>query len=156
MARTISDIYQEYDIMPGLQQHMLRVAGVAKIICDSLPRGEVVTNDVVKACLLHDMGNIVKSDLRLFPEILGDRGEVYWQAKKQEVIIRYGNTPDLATKAILIELGVTATVIELVSAIGVPHLEATYLSQDIQKAICEYADLRVTPWGVATLSERVA
>jgi len=31
----IQQIYDKYQIMPNLQEHMLRVAGVASIICDN-------------------------------------------------------------------------------------------------------------------------
>ena len=33
--RKILDIYDEYKIMPNLQEHMLRVAAVASLICDN-------------------------------------------------------------------------------------------------------------------------
>ena len=34
----ISEIYEKYKIMPNLQEHMLRVAGVASIICDNFSK----------------------------------------------------------------------------------------------------------------------
>ena len=48
--------------MPNLAMHQLRVAGVAMQICESLDTN-IDTNSVVKACLLHDMGNIIKFNL---------------------------------------------------------------------------------------------
>ena len=70
---TILEIYEKYKIMPQLRTHMLRVAAVGKIVCDAVNekvkqnRGEFVnTKNVVTACLLHDMGNIIKFDLNYF------------------------------------------------------------------------------------------
>ncbi len=57
MTMSIGTIYKKYKIMPQLQEHMFRVAAVALLICenfeDSLPKEDIVT-----ACLLHDMGKI--------------------------------------------------------------------------------------------------
>ena len=73
---TILEIYEKYKIMPQLQEHQLRVASVAKTICDHL-LVPVHTDHVVSVCLLHDMGNILKFDLQKFPQfgekVLGDK-----------------------------------------------------------------------------------
>ncbi len=59
--KNIIQIYSQYKIMPTLQQHQLRVAGVAKQICDSI--SEPIDKEVVvDVCLVHDMGNIIKFD----------------------------------------------------------------------------------------------
>jgi len=61
MSRTITEIYEHYNIPPWLQEHMLRVSAVSSIICDQLG-DKVRKHEVVSACLLHDMGNIIKFD----------------------------------------------------------------------------------------------
>ena len=65
--KNITDIYEKYKIMPLLAMHQIRVAAVAMMICDSLSV-PIDKDSVIKACLLHDIGNIIKFDLNHFPE----------------------------------------------------------------------------------------
>jgi len=64
---TIQQIYDHYDIMPSLQLHMLRVTAVAAMIVESFNQ-PLDKNNIIKACLLHDMGNIVKFDFNYMKE----------------------------------------------------------------------------------------
>ena len=45
--------------MPGLAKHQLRVAAIAKLITDSWD-DRVLADQAIRACLLHDMGNLAK------------------------------------------------------------------------------------------------
>ncbi len=63
--RKISEIYEEYKIMPNLREHQLRVAAVAAQICDNFNK-PLNKKEIITACLLHDMGNIIKFKLELF------------------------------------------------------------------------------------------
>jgi len=95
MTRKISEIYREYKTMPSLQEHMLRVGAVASLICDnfyeSLPKEEIIT-----ACLLHDMGNIIKSQLGYFKDFPETKNLEYWKKVKDEYIEKYGKDEHVA------------------------------------------------------------
>jgi hypothetical protein len=152
---TIQEVYDHYQLMPNLQLHQYRVAGVAKCICDSLKETDTVdTGNVVKACLLHDMGNILKFDLGQFPEFLEPQGLAYWQQIQADFRQKYGDKVHAATLQIAHELNVSERVIELIKAIGYSVAQAAYESGDLAKMICEYADCRVTPFGVVSLEDR--
>jgi len=58
----ISEIYEKYQIMPQLQLHMFRVAGVASLITENLEK-KIDTNSVIFTALLHDLGNMAKIKL---------------------------------------------------------------------------------------------
>ena len=62
IINSINKIYTQFRIPPNLQQHMFRVASVAKIICNNWTGKELNQNDIVCVCLIHDLGNIVKYD----------------------------------------------------------------------------------------------
>ncbi len=151
----IQQIYDQYQIMANLQQHMLRVTAVAKIICDhlSLP---VDTDSVVRACLLHDMGNILKFDLSVFPEFLEPLGAAYWQGIKTDFSLKFGKLVHPATIKIATELGASQRVKELITAINFNQEKANWTSSDFGRKICAYADMRVAPTGVTSLDERLA
>ncbi len=153
--KTIHDIYEEYTIMPNLQEHQLRVASVAQIICDHLSE-PLDTKNIVSACLLHDMGNIIKSDLNYFPEFMKEKGIDYWQKVKADYIEKYGTHEHVATLAIAKELGVNETVMTYLEQVGFSKLDKTAADNSFSKKICSYADMRVGPHGIISVAERLA
>jgi hypothetical protein len=151
--RTPKEIYGAYNIMQNLQLHQLRVAAVGKLICDNF-KEPVNTRDVILACLFHDMGNILKFDLTFFPEFLEPQGLAYWESVKADYEKRYGKDQHAATKKIAQELGLQQSVIDCIDATGFSKMRELVETTSFEKKICEYADSRVTPYGVRSLDER--
>lgn len=151
---TIRDIYKKYQIMPTLQLHQLRVAAVGKIICGSIPDFKDA-NDVITTCLLHDMGNIIKFDLNYFPEFLQPEGLEYWQQVKDEYVEKYGKDEHHATQEIITELVSSNKVINYANQVGFSKLNETKKDESLAKKICAYSDMRVGPYGVISIQERV-
>jgi hypothetical protein len=112
--------------------------------------------NTIKACLLHDMGNIVKFKLGYFPETLEPEGIEYWTKVQEEYVSKYGNDDHHATLAILKELNIDSDVIDLVNCIGFHTAEENMNSADFNRKICAYADMRVIPHGVSSLEERLS
>ncbi len=154
MDMSISDIYKKYKIMPSLARHMLRVAGVASIICDNLNES-VDKNEIVVACLLHDMGNIIKSKLDYFPEFLEPEGLAYWQKVKYDYMEKYGKDEHNATLQIMKEIGVSDNVISLANENRFSLLCKHSNIDDIRNKIIHYADARVGPHSVLSYEERM-
>jgi 5'-deoxynucleotidase YfbR-like HD superfamily hydrolase len=67
MSKVILELYDTYKIMPQLAAHQLRVAAVAYAITQAIFE-PIHDEELISACLLHDMGNILKFDLSVFPE----------------------------------------------------------------------------------------
>ncbi len=151
---TINQVYEQYKIMPNLQLHMYRVAAVAQMICEQM-RISVEKKEIVLASLLHDTGNIIKFQLEEFPSFLQPQGPGYWEQVQRDYLREYGNDEHIATAQIAVELGVSARLRELISAVGFNKAQENYESVDFSKKICSYADVRVTPFGVVTLQERL-
>jgi hypothetical protein len=152
---TIQQVYDHYHLMKNLQIHQYRVAGVAQMICDHFSPS-LERENILLACLLHDMGNIIKFDLGFFPDTVQPEGLEYWQKVQQEYIDKYGTNEHLATLAICRELGVSERVIELISSISFTNGKENFESPDLSRKICDYADTRVTPFGVVSLEDRLA
>ncbi|MDD5357495.1 MAG: HD domain-containing protein [Candidatus Pacebacteria bacterium] len=151
----ISAIYKKYKIIPFLQIHMYRVAGVALYICQNL-KEKIPTGNVISACLLHDMGNILKFDFTIFPEVFEPEGISYWQKVKTEFSQKYGEDEHTATLAIAKEIGVSQKTYEYLLSIGFSKIAQTFASSDLGKYIPTYADMRVSPHGVVSIEERLA
>lgn len=160
---TIQNIYSHYKIMPNLQMHQFRVAGVAHIICKSMIDQSVDTENIVVACLLHDMGNIIKFKLDLFPEFVKPEGLDYWKKIQQEYVEKYGDDEHDATMHISKEIfenyafpnNNTERIIELIEAIGFSNAKENYETADFGKKIAAYADMRVAPMQVTSLVRRL-
>ena len=154
MSRTISKIYDEYKIMPTLREHMFRVAAVASLICDSfnepLPKEEIIS-----ACLLHDMGNIIKFKLDYFPEFNKPEGLEYWQIVQGEYIEKYGDNEHEAIIKKMKELGLPKNIIELADSNQFSLLCRQRDAEDVSVKIIHYADSRVGPYGILSYRERM-
>lgn len=153
--KTILQIYSDFQIIPNLQQHQLRVAAVAKQICES-QQVPVHTEDAIRACLLHDMGNILKFDFNYFPEFFEPQGRKYWEDVRDHFAKKYGQNEHAATLAIAQEIGVSKNILNLIDAVGFTHIPPTLQDQNLEKKICCYADQRVGPFGVISISDRLA
>src|SRR3989344_8037906 len=156
--KTARQLYTEYKIMPSLQLHQLRVAAVGKLVCDNFtpPAGGAInTHDITLACLFHDMGNIIKSELSYFPEFLEPQGLVYWQGVKDEYVKKYGADHHAANSAIARDIRLPENVCTLIDSLGFSKLEEVLKDPSLERKVCEYADLRVGPYGVLPLIERL-
>ena len=149
--------------MPNLQEHQLRVAGVSFIIGKSMSNQDIDTENIVVACLLHDMGNIIKFKLDLFPEFVKPEGLDYWKKIQQEYIRTYGADEHVATMSIV--KGIIPhmrdnpyekqRIIKLIEAIGFSNAKENYETTDFGKKVAAYADMRVKPYGVTSLKDRL-
>jgi len=155
MPRSILDIYGVYHIFAHLQLHQLRVAAVAKLICDHLTP-PIDNHAVVEACLLHDMGNILKVDLDepLFPEDFSQEGIACWKVTQEEIRCKYGQNVHIATVNIAKEIGVASTTMYIIDAIGFSHTIET-LQKPLDAQIGCYSDMRVAPDGVESMLNRI-
>ena len=140
--------------MPNLQLHQLRVAAVATMICDSLTI-EVDKKTIVTVCLLHDMGNIIKSELTFFPEFTEPEGLEYWQKVKDEFIQKYGTDENKAILSIMEELLLPEIVIKTVEHNRFSLLCKTKESTNMVFKLIKYSDMRVGPYGVLSYDERM-
>lgn len=152
--RTAQEIYEAYRIMPALQLHQLRVAAVAKLLCEHIEK-PLDAEAVVLACLFHDMGNIIKSDLTKFPEFRAEKGLPYWEEVKASFIEKYGKNAHEANVAIAKEIGLPTAAVSYIDGISFSNLEKIVASDSYEQKVCEYADTRVGPYGVLPLAERL-
>lgn len=133
---------------------MFRVAGVALTISNSSQK-RLGTNSMVSACLLHDMGNIIKFNLESFPKHFRDKGLKYWEGVQNKFRHDYGEDEHKATYKICKEIGINNNIFQLIKGFGFPKGEETYKSNNFEIKISSYSDMRVTPYGVDTLQNRL-
>ncbi len=153
--KTVQQIYTDYKIMPALQLHQLRVAAVGKMIAENFD-GLLDKESIIYACLFHDMGNIIKSDLDYFPEFVKPEGKEYWQAVKDEYIKKYGSDEHVATEMIAQEINLPPRVFRNIGQVGFSRATENEASGSFEYKICNYADMRISPYGTLPMLERIA
>jgi hypothetical protein len=152
--KVVKDLYSHYRIPPHLQMHQLRVAAIGKVIAEAQGSACDVTL-VVQTGLLHDMGNIMKVQFHVFPEFWKQEGVAYWEKVQQDFFETYGNDEHKATIAIAREIGVSEAVITCFDMISFSQIESLMSTGTLEQKIANYADMRVGPFGVLSLSERL-
>ncbi len=140
--------------MPTLQDHQYRVAAVAKILCERCSE-KVPVPEIISACLLHDMGNLIKFDLDKIPEGLDIGDTDYWRQVQVTMKARYGDDEHQATYAIVEETGVSPLTLEIVKYIGTRNAATMLEQKNVPVLIATYSDFRVTPTEVTSLQQRI-
>jgi hypothetical protein len=155
--RTVSEIYEHYRIPPWLQMHQLRVAAVGKTVAERIEGTD--TSAVVLCCLFHDMGNILKFDLRSsapLASMIPDGERAYWINVQKEYEAAYGSNEHRATEAIAREIGLPPVVLSLIRDMGFSKAASILQGSRLELFAVEYADQRVGPMGVLSLEDRLS
>ncbi len=155
---TISEIYKHFGIPPNLQEHMLRVAAVVSLIQKHWTGDSMDWETTKKLALLHDLGNVVKMDNKNHPEFLGDEqfNVDYWNQRQKEMIAKYGSDDDEATRKMLLEIGIDQKTADIIFNKRFVNSVHTKNSNNWPLIIMYYADLRVLPFGIGSLEERLS
>ena len=154
----ITEIYRKYKLPVNLIEHHYRVAGVALFIADHWSGVKLDRNLVKTVALLHDLGNLVKYDLRpRFAHLLNNEENNidYWIRLQREMIRKYGPNDYEATLGIARDLKLKPKTLKTLEDLvkGDSKEIINFGSWEIK--ILLYADVRVSPYGVVSLPERV-
>lgn len=144
----IIEIYNKYHLPENLQKHMLRVSACSNLIIDNWNGPEIDKDSIIRVCLLHDMGNIVKipEEFSLDDEFIKIREKYFEQygENAHEINLEIGRKEGLSEKEIKILDGKSSR-----------KNEETLKSDSYEIKICAYCDQRVAPDGVVSIRERL-
>lgn len=152
----VQDIYDHYRVPPWLQLHQRRVAALGKHVAEY---HGIDVQAVTEACLLHDMGAIVKFDFSDSDEFAGvlypvaERNQ--WRLVQDDIRRTYGAREYVATEAILREIGVSEVVLAIFANMGFARMRYILDSNFREAQAAQYADMRVSPRGISSLEERL-
>ncbi len=104
------------------------------------------------------MGNILKMDLSPQRRLKGleDEDIGHWIAVQDDFRAKYGSDEHAASLAIGREIGLPDTVIEMMDNMRFSRTEWILREATPEMRIAKYADLRVAPYGITSLEERLA
>lgn len=144
----ILDIYHKYHLPENLQMHMLRVAACSNLIIDNWVGKKIDKDAIIRVCLLHDMGNIVKipEDFSNDTDFIAIRKRYFDQygTNDHEINLEIGKIEGLSDKELVILDGKRSK-----------KNEQTLNSDSYETKICAYCDQRVAPDGVVSLKSRL-
>ncbi len=153
----ISYVYKKFVTPPNLQKHLLLVTHVAMYIAQNFKGQNIDINKLRVAALLHDLANIVKFDFVKHPEFLGEERQNinYWIDQQKQVIDHYGVDDHSATNKMLNEVGVSDEIKNIILSKAFGNATEVNNSQSWEAKILLYSDLRVGPFGILSLKERI-
>ncbi len=144
----IVKIYNKYHLPENLQMHMLRVAACSNVIIDNWNGPEIDVKAIIRVCLLHDMGNIVK-----IPEDFS-KDEEFLKIRKK-YFDKYGTNDHEINLEIGKQEGLTEQELTILDGKRSRKNEETLKSNSYERKICAYCDQRVAPDGVVSIKERL-
>ena len=144
----ILQIYNKYHLPANLQMHMLRVAACSNLIIDNWTGPDIDKQAIIRVCLLHDMGNIVK-----IPEDFSKDEEFIKIRKKY--FDKYGTNDHEINLEIGKQEGLSEKELKILDGKRSRKNEETLKSNSYERKICAYCDQRVAPDGVTGIKERL-
>ncbi|NMB82462.1 MAG: HD domain-containing protein [Ignavibacteria bacterium] len=148
-------VYKTYMIPRNLQEHMLRVASLAKIILDNWIGPTIDKKAIIQACVFHDIAKPMNFDLTKQAQFGMSATEVANLDKLQRHLkTNYGDNEHHATVEICKEIGCNPTTIKIVNDLEWSYVPFLLSKTDLQSLIPIYGDMRIGPKGILTLKQR--
>lgn len=149
-------IYEEYMIPQNLQEHMLRVASLAKIILDHWIGPNVDKNAIIQACVFHDITKPINFDLTKQAQYGMSPSEIANLDKLQcRLKSAYGDDEHHATVEVCKEIGCSPIAVKIVNNFEWSYIPSLLSKNDLATLIPIYGDMRVGPKGILTLKQRL-
>lgn len=149
---TIQQVYDHFEIPPGLRTHMVRVAQFVDVLHNYWAGPAVDRQRLVTCALVHDLGNIVRF-VRWFDEDAPERE--HWERVKASAIARYGIDDHEVTRQMLESIKADPQIIKTVLAKSSHNAPLIAAGNDWPLKLLLYADFRITPQGVGSLEHRL-
>ena len=132
----IQQVYQRYKIPTNLQQHMLRVGAVAKIILGNWNGKEIDHDAVLYTSLLHDIGKPVTFNLDNESQFIKDVKELdELKVMVGELIDKYGRDEHEVCMEIFNELGLSDSAKRLIGNLEWEYTDRLITDEDIESLV---------------------
>ena len=144
----ILEIYNKYHLPENLQMHMLRVAACSSLIINNWNGPDIDKQAIIRVCLLHDMGNMVKIQEN-------ESKDIEFLKTRRKYYDKYGTDDHKINLEIGKNEGLTEKELTILDGKRSRKNEETLKSNSYERKICAYCDQRVAPDGVVSIKERL-
>lgn len=150
----ITEIYDKYNLPPNLKDHHFRVAAVSLTVVNNWAGPKINCELIKRVCLIHDLGNLIKYDLN--GDLNKDMDKEFWSKIQGGLIDKYGLNEQEATVLMAKEFVADSNVLDTLYLLTSNMADEIAASGNWELKICLYGDVRVGPFGVVSLTERMA
>jgi hypothetical protein len=152
---TIQQIYEKYSTPKNLQEHMLRVGALSKIITDNWTGKNINGQAIINACLLHDIAKPITFDITKQAGYGMPKEDIDKLKSVQEIVIqRYGNIEHKATVGMAKDIGMKNDALRLLENLEWEYIPRLLSNNDIESVLPIYCDMRIGPKGILLLNDR--
>lgn len=152
---TLPQIYSSYSIPGNLQQHMLRVAGLARLLTNHWQGPKINKQAIVQACALHDIAKPIDFEIDKQAQFGLSEQEIKDLVKLQQRLkADYGHNEHQIALKICQELGCAPRVGELIDQLDWNNLPELLIKNDVEVLLVVYCDMRIGPKGILSIEER--
>jgi len=137
--------------------HMLWVTSIGALAIENWSGSAIDQNQVISALLLHDIGNVIKFELgsSQVKKLYSKQELEKLVIVQKQMIDLYGDNADIANILILKKLRVDKQIIQLLDNHSFDFLPTLLDSENWNEKIVFYSDLRVAPWGIVSVTQRI-
>ena len=153
----ISETYKKYMTPKNLQEHMLRVAALAKIITDNWTGPEIDKLAIIKACAVHDIAKPVNFDTS--PAAQAKYNMATEDIQKLDELKKYiadnfGTDEHKAAADMAREMKLGDKAIEILDQMEWEYTARLLGENNFEPLITLYCDMRISPNGILPLEKR--
>jgi hypothetical protein len=154
----VRQVYEKFSTPKNLQEHMLRVAALSKIILNNWVGQKVDKIAIVQTCALHDMAKPIIFDISKQAQY-GMPPEDIANLEKLQTFLksRYGVTEEKAVLEMCKDVGMGKEAARIIENLerqwkSIPRL---IKADDINSLVPTYCDMRIGPRGMLPLRARL-
>lgn len=152
----VRQVYKNYQTPKSLQEHMLRVASLARILLDNWTGIPLDKEAIIKACTLHDIAKPMTFDVAKQAAFGMSENDIEKLRQFQiEVKAKYGEIEHQATIGICKEVGCNENTVRLVDNLEWKYIPRLLQEKDFASLIPVYCDMRIGPKGILPLQVRL-
>ena len=151
----IAKAYKKYSTPKNLQEHMLRVAALSKIIVDNWNGPAINKPAIITACVIHDIAKPVMFDLSKQAQFGMTQKEISDLYKLQEIIkTKFGTDEHSATVEMCKDLRAGKDVIKILENIEWEFIPRLLKNNNFEPLVGIYCDMRISPDGIHKMADR--
>jgi hypothetical protein len=154
----VGKAYEKYMTPKNLQEHMLRVASLSKIIVDNWIGPTIDKLAIIKACAMHDIAKPVAFNTSKAAQAkFGVTPEDALNMKKLQNFIKdkFGSDEHKAAIEMCKDMNLGEKAIKLLEDIEWKYTARLLSENNLESLIPVYCDMRIGPRGLLSLTERI-
>jgi hypothetical protein len=153
---TVKEVYAKYRTPKNLEQHMLRVASLGSIVCESWAGSPIDETSIIETLLFHDIAKPISFDMAKQARFVNSALELKTLEEDVTYLIeQFGTNEHTAALKIFVEIGLSENSQRLINNLEWSFSDRLIEENDLESLLTIYCDMRIGPKGVLKVTERI-